>query len=119
MDRYEALYQFWSSFGIPAYRENRVPDVDEISYPYLTYEARTGVFDADVVANTSIWTRGTLEEADALADAVEGRLKNGGEIVHFDNGSFWITIEPNSTQDMDDPNDDAVIRKLITVVYHF
>ena len=39
MDRYEAQYAFWSSFGVPAYEQNSVPDLDDLTFPYITFEA--------------------------------------------------------------------------------
>ena len=43
----EAIYGFWSSFGVPAYEENAVPD--GAGMPYLTYRYAEGAeFAVDV-----------------------------------------------------------------------
>ena len=120
MDRWEAQYSFWSSFVIPAYEENSVPDADDIDFPYITYQAVSAPFDGDTVVNASVWTRSTSWRlADSIADAIEIRLKHGGETVSYDGGIVWITAETPFAQNMGDPDDDRIKRKLITVALHF
>ena len=120
MDRYEAQYGFWSGFNIPAYEENAVPDVDEITYPYITYQAVSAPFDGDVPINASIWTRSTTwAGADALADAIEAELRNGGKVVPYTGGMIWVTAGSPFAQSMGDPNDDRIKRKLLSVTLHF
>lgn len=120
MDRWEAQYSFWASFGVPVYEANSVPDLDEVTFPYITYDARAAGFDGDVLANASIWTRGSSwAQADGLSDAIESRLKNGGETVAYDGGLIWITAEAPFAQSMGDPDDDRIKRKLLSVVLHF
>lgn len=120
LDKWQAQYNFWSSFGVPAYQENSVPDRDTIAYPYITYPAFSAPFDGDVAANASIWTRSaSWERADALADAVQNRLQDGGQVVPYDGGVIWVTAEDAFAQSMGDPNDDLIKRKLLSVVLHF
>lgn len=120
MDRYEALYGFWSSFGVPAYEENSVPERKDLTFPYITYNAVASPFDSDTVVNASIWTRSTSWlEADTLADAVERELKNGGKILSYATGIIWITPETPLAQSMGDPDDNLIKRKLLTVELHF
>lgn len=120
MDRYEATYSFWASFGVPAYEENAVPDLDDVIFPYITYQAASAGFDGDVPVNASIWTRSlSWLEADTIADLVENRLKNGGENVAYTGGAIWITAETPFAQNMGDPDDDRIKRKLLSVVLHF
>ena len=120
MDRYEALYKFWSGFGVPAYEENSVPDLDNVNYPYITYQVAASVFDDDVAVNASIWTRSTSWlTAEILSDAIENRLKDGGETIGYDGGMIWITAGTPFAQSMGDPDDDRIKRKLLSVVLHF
>jgi len=121
MDRYEALYQFWASFGIPAFEENSVPTGgDYPGYPYITYEAAVGGFDSDVIANGYIWTRSpSWLEADTLADTIEASLKNGGMLLPYTGGAIWITAEPNFAQNMGDQSDNMIKRKILNVTYHY
>lgn len=120
MDRYEAQYNFWSSFGVPAYEVNSVPDLDRVTFPYITYEAAAAMFDNDVQLNASIWTRTTSWlQADTLSDAIETALKDGGQILHYTGGTIWITADNTFAQNMGDPDDDRIKRKLLSVVLHF
>lgn len=120
MDRHEAQYSFWSSFGVPAYEQNSVPDLDVVTFPYITFSAVTTPFDGDVSINASIWTRSTSWlAADNLSDLIESRLKNGGAVISYNGGIIWITPGTPLSQNMGDPDDDAIKRKLLTVDLHF
>lgn len=120
VDRWQAQYNFWSSFGVPAYEQNSVPDLDDVVFPFITYEASESRFNGDVLTTASIYTRSTSwAKADELADAVFDRLKDGGATVSFTGGLIWITAEPTFAKSMGDPDDDRIKRKLLTVVLHF
>ena len=120
MDRWEALYRFWSSFGVPAYEENSVPDLDTIKFPYITYEAQSATWDEQTVMEASIWTRSTSWlQADTLSDAIETALKDGGMILHYNGGMFWLTPGTPFARSMGDPDDDRIKRKLLTIEAHF
>ena len=94
MDRWEAQYQFWNSFGVPAYEVNSVPDLDDVDFPYITYPAMSAPFNGDTVASPSIWTRTpSWLQADTLADEIERRLKTGGEVIRYSGGIIWVTAE--------------------------
>lgn len=120
MDKYQAQYNFWSSFGIPAYDANSVPDAKEIEFPYITYQAVNAGFDEDTVILASIWTQSTSwTQADYLANEIQDTLKNGGKVVPYSGGIIWITPEVPFAQNMGDPSDDRIRRKLLTVQLHF
>ena len=53
MDKDQALYTFWSSFGLPAYDETSVPDYTE--YPYITYSTSLSSLGNVVTLNASLW----------------------------------------------------------------
>ena len=55
MDKQQAYYNFWSSFSIPAYDENSVPD--GAAFPYITYQVMVDEIDAPVFPVASIWYR--------------------------------------------------------------
>ena len=59
MDRWEAQYQFWNSFGVPAYEANSVPDVKNLTYPYITSEAMAGGFGSILPITASRWNEST------------------------------------------------------------
>lgn len=120
MDKWEAQYQFWSGFGVPAYEQNSVPDADHVIFPYITYEAASSSFDEEAYVTASVYTRSTSwEEADRISDLIETKLKNGGFVILCDAGGVWFTIRPPFSQSTGDPNDDMVKRKIISVTLHF
>ena len=120
MDRWQAVYNFWSSFGIPAYEENSVPDLKDLTFPYITYQARASAFDYNASGNASIWSRNTSwTEADGLSDMIMTRLQDGGENVPYTGGVIWITAGAPFSQSMSDPSGALVKRKLLTVTYNF
>lgn len=120
MDRYEAQFNFWSSFGVPAYEQNAVPDLKSVTFPCITYEAVATPWDGDAAVSASIWTRSTSwAAADALSDMIETAIKDGGQILHYTGGMIWITPETPFAQSMGDPDDDRIKRKLLSVVLHF
>lgn len=120
MDKWEAQYQFWSGFGVPAYEENSVPDRDHVIFPYITYQSSSSGFDEDTFPSASIWTRSSSwAAADALSDAIENALKNGGVVIRHNTGAIWITPRTPFSSSMGDPEDDMIKRKSISVTLHF
>ena len=117
-DRWQAQYNFWSRFGIDAYEEHSVPD--GAPFPYITYQTVTSNFSDSVSVSASIWTRSySWETADSISDNIQEFLKDGGVLQPYDNGTIWITPNPTFSQSMNDPNDDVIKRKIISVTYHF
>ena len=120
MDRFEAQHGFWSSFGVPAYEENSVPELNKVKFPYITYTAYLAGFDQDVAARASIWTRSSSwAGAEALVDEIDARLRNGGAIVPYDGGVLWVTQLSPFAQGMGDPADDKIKRMVLSVLLHF
>ena len=119
VDKWQAQYNFWSGFGLPAYEENSVPTGDNRpSYPYLTYQAVDAPFDEDAPVTASIWTQGySWEQADQKANDIMTALKNGGKVVGYDDGMIWVTAD--TVQSMGDTENDLIKRKLLTVTMHF
>ena len=120
MDRWSALYAFWSGFGIPAYEENSVPTGSlRPNYPYITYEAMATPWNGDVLMSASVWTRSTSwEQADALADAVEAKIKDG-YILPYDGGIIYITANDTFAKHLSEPDDDMVKRVLLGPRFQF
>lgn len=120
MDRWQAQYRFWASFGVPAYEENSVPDLDTVTFPYITYQALSATFDDQTTLNASIWTRSTSWlEADTLSDAIETALKDGGQLLHYDGGVIWFSAGIPFALSMGDPDDDRIKRKRLSIEAHF
>lgn len=121
-DKWQSLFAFWDSFGVPAFEQSSVGIEDRApNFPYITYEAIDGEFGADVYASASIWTRSaSWAEADRIYHMVNNGLP---AIVDYDydfaRGIIWITKDDSFARNMGDESDSMIKRKLLTVVYHF
>ena len=119
MDNWQAQYEFWNSFGIPAYEETSVPK--GAAYPYITYQAVDGVFGAVLPVNASIWTRTTSwTQADTKANEIKEFIKTMG-YPKIEGGRYRVFINSDSmwAQSMNDPNDDQIKRKRLDVRFEF
>lgn len=120
MDKWQAQYSFWASFGYPAYEEHSVPPKTEITYPYITYEAVSSTFDNSTPVSASIWTRSnSWLEADTISDEIETRLRYGGHRIPYDNGIIWATPNNPFSRPSGDPEDDKIKGKTLNVQLHF
>lgn len=117
MDRWQVLYNFWSSFGWDAYQENSVPS--DARMPYITYEASVSDFDNVLPLSASLWTRGnSWAAADAKADEIERHIKHMG-CPEMDGGRYRVFINGNYATSMGDPDDRLIKRKLLSVNFEF
>ena len=113
MDKFEAQHAFWSSFSVPAYEENSVPDEPTLKElgvnQYITYQKANGIFGASAVINPRIWTRSeSWNDADALELAVQQRLEKGDHRIFYSGGMIWATPEENFAQSIGDPDDPLI-----------
>lgn len=89
MNKEQALHNFWSSFGIPAYDESSVPD--NATEPYITYSVATGSLDDIVGMTATIWYRSTSwQEITHKKDEVAEVVGVGGRRIKLDNGYAWL-----------------------------
>ena len=87
-DTAAALYSFFSSFQIPAYVENNVPD--NAALPYITYELREPEAGEISPFTARVWYMGNgfgeiVDKVDEIKQAI-GR----GKSLHVDGGAVWI-----------------------------
>lgn len=117
-DRWEALYNFWSAFGIPAYEENSVPQ--DASFPYITFESTVGDFGNIIPLSASIWDRTRKGTAfiDAKADEIEQAIKNMDVCPVIKGGRYRVFLDGPFAQNMGDP-DELIKRKLLSVKFEF
>ena len=122
-DRWQSQYEFWLQFGVPAYEENSVPDLRDMpepKYPYITYEASAGGFDDLIPITASIWDRSaSWENVDKLTDEIEHHIRTA-DPVKYDAGMYRVYIGYTTfAQNMGDPDDDMIKRKLLNVTFEF
>lgn len=129
MDKVQALHDFWSSFGIPAYDELTVPieitdpDTGKLvknEPPYITYETQLDDFDNTLYLTASIWYR---DESWAAISAKEKEISQsigrGGTTKHYDEGAFWIKKRSPWAQRLNDPDDDMIRRIILQYSIEF
>ena len=78
----KALYDFWSSFGLPAYPENNVPysedGVNPVDPPYITYRITRPEWRTQVSTYARVWYKDTSYKAiTEKVDQIESRIGEG------------------------------------------
>ena len=121
MTKEQALYEFWSSFGLPAYDENSVfamaSQNSAPAFPYITYEVQTDSFnDNGVTLTASLWYRSTSwSAANAKKREISEFISMGGVTAPIDGGAIWIKRGSPFAQNMGDSSDDMIKRIVLNV----
>lgn len=117
----QALYQFWSAFGVPAYEENSVPTGDDApKFPYITYSTAKADFGKEVPLSGNIWTRSTSwQQAIDFETQVYNAISYGGKTIKIDNGAIWLKRGEPFSQPMGDDSDNMIKRKYINLTVEF
>lgn len=113
----QALHQFWSSFGIPAYESTTVPD--DVSTPYITYSVATGYLNDYVSLSASVWDRSTswLFVTDK-ADEISRAIGFAGKTIPFDGGYIRLHRGVPFSQRLAD-EDETIRRMYIDIAAEF
>ena len=85
-----AIYEFMSSFEIPAYPISSVPD--NRPFPYITYETTIGDgWDGELTFPANVWYR---TESEAVLNAkvreIYKAVGSGGRLLRCDDGLIWL-----------------------------
>lgn len=114
MNKEQALHQFWSSFGVPAYSVETVPDGAVM--PYITYEVATDSIGNTVPMLASIWSRSySWEEVTALANDVAAHIVYmTPPTIELNEGRLYITKGSPFAQRVAD-DDDAIRRIVLSI----
>lgn len=113
MNKAQALYSFWSSFGYPAYDANTVPE--DATFPRITYESVTDSFNNTVLLSASIWDRNlSWVRSEEISSDISDIVGDGGLNVAYDGGMIWIRRGTPFAQRLGDP-DDSIRRILINL----
>ena len=85
-----AIYQFMSSFGIPAYASTSTPA--EAEFPYITYDLVLGEWgQPEVNMPANVWYRTDSEAVpNAKVREISRRLDQGGAVIPCDGGALWL-----------------------------
>lgn len=121
-DKHQALYEFWSSFGLQAFDVSTVPSGEFApSFPYITYEDAIGQIGQFLPLTASLWYRdtsweGISKKVDEISRAIG---LNGYYSSKVDGGYLWISQGIPFAQRMDDPSDDMIRRYFININAEF
>lgn len=106
----QALYNFWSSFGVKAYEETSVPE--KTAFPYITYQTTLDSFGAEVAMTASVWDRKSdWSSVTDIKDSISAELTLGGKIIHYTGGAMWLKKAQPFAQRMGDA--DKSIRRIV------
>jgi hypothetical protein len=122
MTKAEALYYFWSQFGVPAFDENTIPTgADSPSMPYITYESSTDSLGGELALTGSLWSRSaSWESAENLAELIAATIAGRGFwITKIKGGYLRIFKRSPFAQRMADPSDDMIRRIVINITAEF
>lgn len=119
MTKAEAIYSFWSSFGLPTYEETTVPAGEMPQFPYLTYSSSMDNIDNDVSLSCSLWYYGTSwKDIEQKTTEIAKKLYNIRPIK-VDGGYLWLKRGSPFAQRMDDPTDFKIRRMYINISGEF
>lgn len=110
----QVLQAFWSSFGLPAYDENTVPD--NASTPYITYESGDDYFETVLARNASIWYRSpSWVEITEKEQQISDFIGRGGRMLAVDGGAIWLKRGTPWSQRMAETSDRMVRRIVLNI----
>lgn len=114
MTKQEAIYRFFSGFGVEAYEESQIKDGFEPSYPYITYSAATGcASDGECAAYADLWFKDCkdLKNPNALLNRISEFVGSGGIAIPCDGGGILIKRAKPFSKNQTDKHD-ADIRRV-------
>lgn len=119
MTKSAALYNFFSSFEIPAYVDTNVPE--DATFPYLTYN---NVIDSlsggDVALTVNLWYLTTSEKLpNDKAEEIAERIGYGGTTLECDGGYIWLKRGSPWCQSLTDTTDIRIKRRYINVTAEY
>lgn len=117
MDKAQAFHNYVSSFSLPTYDENTVPE--NAAIPRLTYSFVFSSWGENVAMSLSLWYYSkSWEEISQKADEIYNNIGLGGVMIPFDGGAIWIRRGNPFAQRVSDENDN-IRRILINIEAEF
>lgn len=117
----QAIHNFWSQFGIPAYDEQTVPSgVHSPSMPYITYEVSTDNIGEPVALTGSLWYSGTswVRITEKLHE-IENYVGYGGVSIPVSGGYLWISRGQPFAQRMSDDTNKNIRRIIVNIMVEY
>lgn len=118
MTKAAALYQFFSSFGMPAYTSTSVPD--DVKFPYLTYELITSAFESgDVGLTVNLWFYTTSEAIPNTKAEEIGKRIDEMAPLRCDGGAIWLKRGSPWCQSLSDETSPIIKRRYINITAEY
>ncbi len=106
-NKYQAYNSFWNSFDWSAYDALTVPD--DIELPYITYEAPSDHFGANMAITVALHDRSTSWTAITdKAEQIVQEISRGGKFIEYEGGAFWIKWATPLLQRLRDESDSSI-----------
>lgn len=103
----KALKAFYSSFGIPAYTEDNVPDDEDVKMPYITYTVPQSDVFSSATHQARVWYYGNSNVAvNAKADEILAAIGRSGKKLKAGEGYVYI-YRGDGTVAQHQPSDDT------------
>lgn len=122
MTKFQALYQFFSRFGIPAYEENAFYAGDVVpDFPYITYNISLSAFQDDKeILNPSVWYRSTSwQEPEQKVAEISQAIGRGGVHIPCEDGFVWIKRGKKFCIPMGDDSDKFIRRMYLNIIVEY
>lgn len=121
MNKEQALYNFWSEFGVAAYDEQSVPTGENAPEPpYITYTTSNDSIGSPVLLNASVWYRSTSwGEISLKVDEISKAIGYGGLLLDIDDGYVYLYRGTPFAQRMADPTDDSIRRYYLNLTAEY
>lgn len=116
MTKMQALYSFFSGFGLNAYEENAIYAADTaLPLPYITYSVGLGEWlSGDIPISASIWYRTTSwQEPESKMQQISDAIGYGGIQIPCDGGLIWIKKSNGTFAQMTGDPSDKLIKRII------
>ena len=117
MNKFQAIQSFWSSYDLPAYDEQDLPD--DAKMPYITYNASVDNIGNNLVHSGSLWYRsGSWKDISLKCAEIADDIGYGFKTIKVDGGYMYIRRGTPFAQRMKD-EDDKVKRIYINIQAEF
>lgn len=120
LDKFAAIQDFWSSFGVLAYDEYSVPAGDDApKFPYITYSLSYDTFNRPVSMVVNVWTRSASWGSALRKFAEIEKVIGAGKYIECDGGAILIRFGSPIMNRLGDDNDDMIRRLLINITAEY
>lgn len=111
MNKAQALYSFWASFGWAAYDQTTTPE--DAPMPRITYQVETDSFDNTLLLSASLWDKSTSwERISQKVEEISRAIQNmNPPSVAIDGGRMFISKGTPFAMRMADV--DSSIRRIV------